>query len=304
MAQVQAAAVKPVESLNIFGQPLSIFGVPVERETIFTDHKGNYKNRVEKRQRRLIVKTTFVKFFLCHDERILCLTTGYSPISVLEQILTGPSFLFFKRALLVFTDKRILHIPTRFNHSPRGGVSQIRYEDCGHIMLKGRSLIVRYKNGRMEHFPYLGLKERKKIKVLLDNALPKIKEAGSLKQRAYLCPSCTNVLDAKKFVCPTCKMEFKSSLRAILRAVLIPGGGYFYNRLAVPGVIAGLLETGAVIYLAYMFSALKSGLPINFNMAAMVLGGLIVEKFVAAFHAQLFTKDLIPAQKEFVMRKI
>ena len=114
MPHAQAVASKPTDSLNIFGQPLSIFGVPVERDTIFSDHKGNYRNRVEKRQRQLIVKTTFVKFFLSHDERILCLTTAYSPISVLEQVLTGPAFLFFKRALLVFTDKRILHIPTYF----------------------------------------------------------------------------------------------------------------------------------------------------------------------------------------------
>lgn len=304
MAQAHAVAAKPVESLNIFGQPLSIFGVPVERDTIFTDHKGNYKNRVEKRQRQLIVKTTFVKFFLSHDERILCLTTGYSPISVVEQMLTGPAFLFFKRALFVFTDKRILHVPTCFNHSPRGAVSQVRYEDCSHITLKGRSLIIKYKNGDQEQFPYLGLRERKKIRVLLAGFQPRMKAAGSLKKRVYLCPSCTNVLEPGKNACPACKMEFKTRLKSVLRSILIPGGGYFYSRIALPGVIAGLVEMAALIYLAYALSAWKSGIPINVKMTALFLGGLIVEKFIVTFHAQQFIHEFIPAKKDFAMRKL
>jgi len=304
MPQAQAVASKPMDSLNIFGQPLSIFGVPVERDTIFSDHKGHYKNRVEKRQRQLIVKTTFVKLFLYHDERILCLTTGYSPISVLEQILTGPAFLFFKRALLVFTDKRILHIPTRFDHSPRGAISQIRYDDCAHVTLKGRCLIIEYKNGQQEIFPYLGLKERKKIKVLLDSAAIKPKETGLLKKRVYLCPSCTNVLSAGKYICPTCKMEFKSSLKAKLRSVFIPGGGYLYNRLPFPGVVAGLLETALLIYLVYNISLLKSGQPISFSMTALFAGLLIGEKFIATFHSQQLTHYFIPEKKDFAIRKI
>jgi len=304
MPHAHAVSSKPLETLNIFGQPVSIFGVPVERDTIFSDHKGVYKNRVEKRQRRLIVKATFVKFFLYHDERILCLTTGYSPITVMEQVLTGPAFLFFKRALLVFTDKRILHIPTRFDHSPRGAISQIRYDDCAHITLKGRALIVDYKNGAQDLFPYLGLKEKKKIKVLLDSAALKPKEAGSLQERVYLCPSCTNVLNANKSYCPTCKMEFKSSLKAKLRSLLIPGGGYLYNRIALPGVALGLLETALLVYLAYNLAALKSGMPINLGMTALFAGLLIGEKIITAFHAQQLTHYFIPEEKDFAMRKI
>lgn len=304
MAQAQAVAGESVESLNIFGQPLSIFGVPVERDTIFTDHKGNYKNRVEKRQRQLIVKSTFVKFFLSHNERILCLTTGYSPISVLEQILTGPAFLFLKRALFVFTDKRILHIPTRFGRSPRGSVSQIRYEDCAQIVLKGRCLNVKYKNGRQEQFLYLGLKERKKIKVLLNSEALKPNGTGLLKERVYLCPSCTNVLNIQEHACPTCKMEFKSRLKAVLMSILIPGGGYFYTRQAIAGIIAGMLEMGLCSYLAYTFSAEKSGMSGNLGLAAVLIAGLIMIKFIASYHVRLFINDFIPAKKDFVTRKI
>ena len=304
MSHAQAVASKPTESLNIFGRPLSIFGVPVERDTIFSDHKGTYQSRVEKRQRKLIVKTTFIKFHLLDDERILCLTTGYSPVSGFEQLLTGPAFLFFKRAIFVFTDKRILHVPTRFDHSSKSAVSQILFDDCTHIELKGRSLIVRYKNGSREQFPYMGRKEKKKLRTLLENVPLKPKEHGCLGQRMYLCPSCTNVLEAGKRICPKCKMTFKSAFRATLRSVLIPGGGYLYCRHSLPGIMAGLLETALLSYLAYTFASFKAGLPVELKVVALSLALLIAEKTVTTYHSRQLIRDVIPEQKDFAVRKI
>jgi hypothetical protein len=304
MPHADAVASKSVESMNIFGQPLTIFGVPVERDTIFSDYKGNYKNRVEKRQRKLIAQTPFVKFFLHHDERILCLTTGYAPISVLEQVLTGPAFLFFKRALFVFTDKRILHIPTRFNHTIHGAISQIRYGDCTRIHLKGRSLVAAYKDGRQEVFPYLGRKEKKKIKVLLDNIASRPMETGQLQRRVHLCPSCTNVLNDREFVCPSCKLAFKSSLKAKLGALLIPGGGYLYSRCNFPGVVVGSMETALLVYLAYMLAWLKAGQPVNFTVSAVCLGMFVAIKIITVFHAHQLVKNFIPEKNNFTMRKI
>jgi hypothetical protein len=304
MPQKTAITSKPFKCLNIFGQPLSIFGLPVERDFIFSNHKGSYKKRIEKRQRKLLVKTTFVKFFLQHDERILCLTSGYSPVSILEQILTGPAFLFFKHALFIFTDKRILHIPTRFNQSTRSAISQISYDDCSGIYLKGRSLVVAYKNSEQECFHYLGSKERKKISALLEGIAPKFKEAGLHQQRVYLCPSCTNILNARESFCPTCKMAFKSSLKAKLRSLLIPGGGYLYNYYTLPGVAAGLLETALLACLAYRLAAISAGMSADFGMIALLLGVLIAEKFIAAFHAQHLIEDFIPEEKDFALRKI
>jgi hypothetical protein len=295
---------KPVKCQNIFGQPLTIFGLPVDRDTIFSDPKGNYKKRIEKRQRKLLVKTTFVKFFLQHGERILCLSTGYSPVNILEQVLTGPAFLYFKRALFIFTDRRILHIPTRFNHSARSAISQISYDDCAHITLKGRSLDVVYKNDRHECFHYLGSKERKKISALLESIAPKIKDTGLHRQRVYLCPSCTNILQAQESICPTCKMAFKSSLNAKLRSILIPGGGYLYNRYMLPGVAVGLLETALLTCIVYSLASLNAGLPANIGMIALFLGLLIAEKSITAFHAHHLIEDFIPEEKNFALRKI
>ena len=304
MPQKAADTSKPLVVQNIFGQPVSIFGLPVERDVIFSDHKNIYKKRIEKRQRKLLVKTTFVKFFLQHDERILCLTTGYSPFGIMEQLLTGPAFLLFKRALFIFTDRRILHIPTRYNQSNRSAISQISYDDCSEIHLKGRSLVVTYKNNSQECFHYLGRKEKKKINTLLENVSPKLKEAGAFRQRVYLCPSCTNILKVNEFSCPTCKMAFKSSLKAKVRSLLLPGGGYFYNDYTLPGVAVGLLETALLICLAYDLASLNAGTSVSFGTIALLLALLVAEKFIATFHAQHLIEDFIPEEKNFAPRKI
>ena len=49
MSSSMAMTMRPNGNMNIFGRPLSIFGVPVERDTIFSNHKGVYKNHIEKR---------------------------------------------------------------------------------------------------------------------------------------------------------------------------------------------------------------------------------------------------------------
>ena len=304
MAHTKNESSNTTQSLNIFGRPLSIFGVPVDRETIFSDHKGRYKSKIEKRQRRLIVKTTFIKFFLHADECIRCLTTGYSPISALEQLFTGLAFLFFKRAIFAFTDKRILHIPTRFNRSSFGAVSQVWYEDCAHLSLKGRALVVKYKNGSEEQFPYIGRREKKKLKALLSAIQLKPKAAGNLNARVKLCPSCTNVLDAQSHICPTCKIKFKTGFQAKLRSLLLPGGGYFYTRHTILGAVLGLMEVAVMVKLILDGIALGQGMAVNLGWMAVLTFALIAEKLISAYHTEQLTKDLIPVSKDFAVRKI
>ena len=86
MSHTMALAASTARSLNIFGQPQVIFGVPVERDIIFTNHRGIYKKWIEKRQRKLIVKTTFVKFFLQSIPRVLLVHYRFFPASY-EQLV-------------------------------------------------------------------------------------------------------------------------------------------------------------------------------------------------------------------------
>lgn len=295
---------KSTRSANIFGRPLSIFGVPVDRNIIFSDFKGRYKSKIEKRQRKLIVKSTFIKFFLHHDESIRCLTTGYSPITALEQLYTGLAFIFFKRAIFVFTNKRMLHVPTRFNRSTMDAVSQVWYEDCAQFELKGRTLVVKYNNGKEEQFLYIARKEKKKLKALLASIQLKPKAAGRLNGRVHLCPSCTSVLNAKSNHCPACKLKFKSGVQAKLRSLLIPGGGYFYTRYPVLGTVLGVAEITAITKLIMDGMALNQGAQVRLSVTAVLACGLILEKLISAYHTDQLTRNFIPVSKDFARRKI
>jgi hypothetical protein len=287
---------------NVFSQPLSIFGVPVDRESIFTNHKGVHKPRIEKRQRKLIAKITQVSHFLLADERIVCLTTCYSPISVLEQVLTGPSFLYFKRAVLIFTDRRILHVPTSFNLCPHSAVSQIMYEDCAKISLTGRSLVVLYKNREQEQFLYIGRKEKLKIRALINKLPLKPKEAGQLQQRVHLCPGCAAVLQKGSAACSSCKMSFKTDRKAKMHALLIPGGGYFYSRYPFIGMVTGLVELIAMAIII-LYLANLSLIPIGFGLFAIALAAVSASKTIGLYHGRILITDFMPVEKEFTFRK-
>ncbi|MCP4746393.1 MAG: hypothetical protein GY874_09675 [Desulfobacteraceae bacterium] len=289
---------------NIYSQPLTIFGVPVDSSTIFTDHKNKHKLSFEKRQRKLIIKAAFVKFFLHKNENIRCLTTGYSPASMLERIFSGTSFLYFKRAILIFTSKRILHIPTYFNKTAHSSVSQILYEDCASIQIKGRNLEVRYKSGQQEVFPYIFRKEIKKIKMLLNNTVLTPEEAGNLQQRVHLCPSCGNTLKNEKQRCPNCKLTFKTAEKATIRALAFPGGGYFYSRHPFLAILAGFLEilfAGLTILFLLDADIKKSIEP---NTVIFLIIAFLLLKLSTVFHSRLLIENLMPSNKNFTFRKI
>jgi len=67
----------------------NVLGLPVDRDIIFSNHKNTYKKGVEKRQTKLFQKISLLKPFLKEGEKILLVTTGCSPMTIMEQLLTG-----------------------------------------------------------------------------------------------------------------------------------------------------------------------------------------------------------------------
>jgi hypothetical protein len=216
-----------------------IFNIPVNSDVIFSNHKNKYKKKIEKRQRSMIVKTTFIKPFLEDGENILLLTKGYSLFNTLEKFVTGWLFICLKRSLFVFTDRRIFHIPTTLNYSYRNSIAQILYSECKSIKLKWGTLVVEcpvcdHKDKYIE----ISQKERKKIKEIL-----KTTDFGGNtidgSERAYLCPRCTKKLEKGKYICENCRIKFKNKYKARILSIF-PGGGYFYTRHIFLGVMNAL----------------------------------------------------------------
>lgn len=304
MGNSNKAGSKERKDQTIFGPVLSIFGLPVDRNIIFSNHKNVYRKRIEKRQRKLIVKISFLKFFLHCDENILFLTKGYSPSTFWELLLTLPTFIFFKRSLFVFTTKRIFHIPTSFKYAYRQTIEQIPYADCHNIAIKGRSMVMNLKNGERRVFSRISSAELKKIRHIVDH-LPI--EDGINPDTAIhsLCPSCTNGLPEDPKICPKCRLPFKNKNKAMLASILLPAGGFFYSRHRIYGVIMGLVET------AIMLSIAMAGLNLHENYSQenlylLILMGIVLisAKAINTCHSNLLIRYPLPARTDFERRKI
>ena len=286
------------EPAGIMGQ--QIFGLPVDRKTLFSNHKKIYKKRIEKRQRKLIVKLPFLKPFLKRGEQILMITTGYSSLASLAQYVTGFVFVYLKRSLFVFTNYRILHIPTTPSYKYKGSVSQIAYNGCKSIALKGGTLTVEYGNyDKVETFMGIPVAERKKIKVLLQ----KVSLAGAkggLADRKHLCPRCTHYLEAGKYVCQNCQLKFKNKIFARIISILFPGGGYIYTRHYMLGFLNAVLELFLLFYMGYVIFSLDRDLNGSQDSVILlvVLGAVfLVQKIIAVIHSNHFIDEFIPRDK-------
>lgn len=276
-----------------------LFGLAVNPDVLFADHKNVYRQKVEKRQRKLLRKIAFIAPFLHENETILCVTTGCSPVSAVEQFLTGWIVFYLKRSLFVLTNERILHIPTKHDFSYRDSIAQILYADCRRISVRGRNLVAEYKNGTKEKFICIPGSERKKIKVLLD-AVSADGQPSPNPCRTHLCPRCASPLVEGRYTCPGCSLEFKSKQRARRNSIIFPGGGYFYAGHPLLGVGDALVEAYLTILVIAALAAAVSGEPGSVGALVVFAIVLAMEKAVSVYHSNHFVKEFIPKDRQAV----
>ena len=271
-----------------------VFGLPVNTDVMFTNHKNIYKQSIEKRQRKLLQKISFLKPFLHENETILCVTTGCSPASFIEQFLTGWIIYYLKRSLFIFTNERVFHIPTKNDFSYRNSIAQILYADCRSITIKGRTLVAEYKSGKKETFFYLA--ENKKIKNLLQQ-MPLEGQTSPTLERTHLCPRCTNTLIKDQYICPNCSLDFKNKEQTRRISLIYPGGGYFYTGHPLLGVADAITETYLMVLVITAAIVAISG--VAENIPVVILLGIILalEKAMTVYHSNHFIKEFIPKDR-------
>jgi len=284
----------PINDLN--GQ--NDLNLPIDPDVLFSDHKRVFKPAIEKRQRKLLKKVEFLQSFLWEGETILCVTPACSPMTLLEQYLMGWLIFYIKRCLLVFTNMRILHIPTTADYSYRNSIAQMLYADCQSVAVKGGTLVVKYANGSKEKFYYVAGQERKKVRSLLETA-PLQSDQGTQQARTHLCPRCTGELVKDQYTCPSCGLAFKSRAEARKIALVYPGGGYFYTRHLMLGVGDAFVE--AMLTFALIASVIDSlGGSQNADPAGVLIFGavLALEKAVSVYDSNKFVSEYIPVEKQ------
>jgi len=279
----------------------SLGGLKIDSATMFADHKGVHKPRIEKKQRKLAEKVTFLKDFLEDGEQLLAITTAVSPTSFIEQWTTGFIFVYIKRCMLVFTDRRVFHIPTTTGFDYRESVAEIRYGDLESIAQKGSRLKIAYKTGGKDLFLYVRGSERKKIRALLEVG-NRLAAPGATGNRTHLCPKCTHVLEVDRFDCPGCGKEFKNRTKARNLSLWLPGGGYFYTGHPFLGVMDAMIE---LLFLVIIAASLING---EWAVAGIFGVLLAVEKAITVYHANHFVKEYLPVEGVTIhkspMRKI
>lgn len=271
-------------------------GLPINAATMFSDQSGVHKPRIEKRQRKLAEKVTFLNEFLEDGEQVLTIVTAVSPTSFLEQWTTGFIFVYLKRCLLVFTDRRIFHVPTTMSYDYRQSVAQIRYGDVQSIAQKGSRLKITYDSGARDQFLYLRRSERKKLRTLLE-AADLHGAASAAGKRVHLCPQCTTELEAERFDCPACGKAFKNRSKARNLSIWVPGGGYFYTGHPYLGIADAAIELlFLIIFIAALIptSASPNG---DFVTAGVFAVLFLVEKSITVYHASHFIEEYLPIDR-------
>ena len=282
-----------------------IFGLPVDRETLFSNHKNVYKKRIEKRQRKLIVKISFLKPFLKKGEQVILITTGYSPLASAAQYLTGFLFVYLKRSLFVFTNYRLIHVPTTSSYGYKNSVAHVAYAGCQSIVLKRGNLIAQFAGAgkKIEKFKGIAVFERKKIRALLKTRLPLSGTKVQLARRIHLCPRCTSALVDGKFTCEKCRLKFKSKVVAAISSLIFPGGGYFYIRQYLLGFFDALVELVLLASIVYTVSDISRHIPVRTFQLAMIPLYVYI-KVAALVHSNHFINEFIPKSRNIKPRKI
>ena len=275
-----------------------LFGIAIDPAVLFANHKNVYKRRIEKRQRKFIEKLTYLKPFLRPDERVTCVTTAHSPMSLLEQYLMGWIVFFLKRCLLVSTNKRVLHIPAKMDYSYRNSIAQILYADCQSIAIKGRTLVVKYRNNRKEKFYHIASKERKKIKSLLRTVSLEGQQSAA-QERTHLCPRCTEELVKDRYTCPSCELKFKNKAEARRISIIYPGGGYFYTRHPMLGLGDAFVELILMtLIITSLIGAIRGIEDSDFSVVVFLTIVLAIEKAITVHDSNKFINEYIPIEKE------
>lgn len=152
--------------INYVPKPDSL-NLPINREICFSNHKEEFKEKIMKNQTKILARfVPFLKLLLEPGEEVWLGVEATSPMSFLEQWTTGWVIYYLKRCVLIFTNKRILHFPTKHDFKPKHSVSQIRYGDIEEFKLSGflgRVLKIEYKSGKKEKFYYINQENSKNL---------------------------------------------------------------------------------------------------------------------------------------------
>jgi hypothetical protein len=273
--------------------------LPIDRAVCFSNEKGEPSEKAQKQQTKLLFKLwPFTKRFMESEERLLFAVSAIAPMSKLDMFFKGWHVYYLKSCALVFTDRRILYMPTSTNGKPKQSLAQIRYGDIVNYTIKGilnGAFEIVYKNGRKENFTINTTGDFKKMRSFLPRYIPG-GQTTDKRERHSLCPRCTKPLVKDNYSCPSCHFKFKTPSDLIKKAILIPGGGYFLTGHFWFGMQGALAE---IVLLIILLSTLVAAHGKAELMPASVvfLIVIVLNKLLVIEHVKYFAQQYMPLDK-------
>jgi hypothetical protein len=232
----------------------SHFGVPVREDVAFANHKGVEKGSIRKRTEQALEKLQEpLRKFLEPDEAVFYVARAQIVPSGVEQFFLGWHAMFLAPAMLVFTNRRLLHLLVERNGTWKKSLRCALWGDMEEAKAKGflgARLSIKYRDGRKEIYGQLA--DAKKIQLLLETLIPAAAgETSPAQSMTSLCPECRSPLTPAVYECPQCHAAFKDEKTALQRSWLIPGGGFFYTGHPFLGILHGLVELVLLCMVGY-----------------------------------------------------
>ena len=290
----------------------SHFGVLVRDDVALTNNKGVEKGGIRKRTEQALEKLQEpLRKFLEPDEAVFYIARAQIMPSGVEQFFLGWHAMFLAPAVLVFTNRRLLHLLVERNGKWKRSLRSTRWGDVEEAKAKGflgARLQIKYRDGKKEIYSAMARNDANKIQLLLETLLPAAAgETSPALAPTSLCPECRSPLSPGVYECPQCRMGFKNEKTALQRSWLIPGGGFFYTGHSLLGILHGIVEVILLFTVAFWllvvfgvaYSKPNPGeAPMDMASAlvivALVGGILAVDKWVMATVARKQVRNYIP----------
>ncbi len=229
----------------------SPWGFPLREDVAFTDSRGIERRGAGRQAKRSLEKLQEpLRKVLEPDEVVLYFARAQVMPGKPERYLLGVQSHYLTQAALILTNRRLLHISLKRNGQWNRNLRSARWGDVKEArvtrLIYGK-LYIQYRHGSKETYWRIRQDTVKKIQLLLNVLLPaSVGETSEALAMASFCPECLSELPPGVYECRHCGLKFKDEKTALLHALLIPGGGYFYAGLNLWGVMHAFIDVGAL----------------------------------------------------------
>ena len=296
-------------------QVMNVNGLSLRVDTLYCDAKGREKKRLRKQAEATLERLREpLQRLLGTDECILFVARGSRSLTALEQITAGWATYRYALFDLVLTNRRLLQFGVDPNGKWKKSLKSLAWGDVGSAKIKagllGKEFSLLLQNRSKLRYWRLGGPQANALRTIIPAVLAA--SIGEVTGHALrqLCPGCLRDLAPGQYQCSGCGMSFKDEQTLKRRAIIIPGGGYFYVNQTFMGVVAAIVDVYLLFLLAVALldsRVVKSSEADNpiaqaVGVAVFVVFLISVEKTLEIYHARQAVRDFIPVEGAGAMR--